>query len=78
MTVSLVLDCVFFDKNISFWFLLAKLESEFKYIQLQHGQLFEQQSKDLHILQEKVMSMDDNIEEIRRRLGILLLVENKN
>jgi hypothetical protein len=52
---------------------LAKLESELKSVQLHYDGRFEEQSKDLLILQEMVISTIDSIEEMRRRSDNLLL-----
>jgi hypothetical protein len=62
---------------IKHFLFLAKLESEFASIHLQLSERYEEQSKNLHISQEKIIIMVDNIEEMRRRSENLLLVENK-
>ncbi|UJR13202.1 hypothetical protein I4U23_000224 [Adineta vaga] len=45
----------------------SNLETEYESIKIQNGEKFEEQSKDLHCLQQNVLNMMNNIEEMRER-----------
>lgn len=58
-----------------FWFLIAKLESELKSIQLQYEEQLEAQSKDLYSAQESIMTAAYDIDAMRRRLEKIATIE---
>ncbi len=64
-----------FLKKTCFSLFIAKLESEYKAIQLRNKQQYEDQSKELHSAQENMVTLACNVDEVRRKLEKFTIIE---